>query len=713
MQRAPAGGLVRRRRKIAGAYCGACFVALLLAYVLLVRASFGDEDVATGNAAELAKPPPVAAGVLPLSNRNSRNVAASDAASSTLLVAGRETTTDSECRPDSEKRPGQGCGRRCEEHGLGVCCKDVLVSASEAPFYDDVPWELSFDESHVPGPITPARHSKDPIRTSSNPSLPLQLHGCRAAGGEGLRIPLWLPPLWRELTTAFDLPSLSSRLSRPDTGGGSVLVVWIPSKFMPPQKPGKNVRGELVEAATKGSNNSYYLEQYQALWATSYTSGDMAYHAQVVSRDALVVCFWERLHINQYNCAAKPDGPRVAIHFCQCRHCADKFSSTVPVEKNAANPPTPPQAPLARYAARRPPDASVFVTVSDPESKRQLQCIDAGTAPWLVRRKHKPAFKYEGLHNDLKRLLEVQADENRVVLVYIFNKFWVDHLHNVVFSMTKHAGFSNFIVATLDCESLELCMKNRLPCLNAERFAEAESDMKVGGAGHKKGFQRKVTEELSWIKPRLALKVMSLGFRFLMADMDMSWWTNPMDNVITRQADFVHQCDTPNKQSINTGFYLLHDNAHTKALFQNILVFPPWRLSDQNALKLAVRYDHTHDASSICLDRWKFNMKCNYKVDKSEKSVNGVRTFKWKPQQRRRDLFDWHIFHATCLDGAVAKIDWLRASNAWFLDDLDAATHQPYCLVTDDLILTNETRTTMHSAKYPTKLDESYLQERH
>ena len=599
----------------------------------------------------------------------------------------------------------------CSKTPDGRCCVSITPSETEMGHYDDVPWPVHFSNKKlIPKPDVEVQHDSTKL-ILKNDNKPIQLEGCTDSlnnKGTAAVLPNWLVPIWNKITSSVsDVNELSNRLIK----GGSVLTVWIPSKFMSPQKPGKNVRGEMIDAATRGQNNSYYLSEFKSTFDTSVTISDVTYHAQVISRKGLVTCFWERLHIKRFDCNGM-----IPIYFCQCRHCKDiaapadiqtahKFNSGIPSLVQVPN--------IYRNANIIPKKIDKNIYKNTKEIKETGKCVDGLAAPWLIPRNRIQKLPYEGYHHDVEKLLEVQADSNGVVVVYIFNRFWVDHLHNVVYSMVGRSGVTNYIIATLDCDSLALCIKNRLPCLDGSMFAESERDMEVGGSGFNKGFQRKVTEELSWIKPRLALKILSLGYHFLMADMDLSWNINPLQNVASRNLDFAHQCDSNNHQSINTGFYLLVNNNRTVRLFESIMVFPPWRLSDQNALKLAAKYDHSHGASNNCLDRWLYNMKCNYKVPSSEKTISGKRTFKWKPQQRDPSKFDWFIFHATCLDGALAKIDWLRASNAWFLDKLDEITSSPYCIQVGDDTLQEMTRKTLHSEKYPTSRDETYLNERH
>eukprot|EP00744_Colponema_vietnamica_P025198 GILI01036966.1.p1 GENE.GILI01036966.1~~GILI01036966.1.p1 ORF type:complete len:398 (-),score=76.26 GILI01036966.1:106-1173(-) len=355
-----------------------------------------------------------------------------------------------------------------------------------------------------------------------------------------------------------------------------------------------------------------------------------------------------------------------------------------------------------------------------------MSCLPSQAAPWLASPSTVPHFPYEGLHEDLPALLKVRADPQGVVMLMMFNKFWIDHLHNFIFSMVQRAKFDNYIVATMDSEALAACLQARLPCFDAIGFAEFEEDLSVGAGGV--GWVRKVTEAMSWIKPRLALAVLERGYHFIMSDLDMSFNFNPMREMVEIGFDIAHQCDAKDKFSINSGFYLARSNARNIRFFHNLMLFTPQENSDQTAMKLFARYDHTHGSSSGCLDRRSFNMKCYYKVGGSVVRDNGVETFEWREFPRERSTFTWKLLHATCLNGAIQKMIYLRTMNAWFLDDLDQFTHgtnvvgedniraaAKYCI--SDLegkqVQQSRTLTTIHSPKYEQRTDPLYLKKRH
>ncbi len=367
------------------------------------------------------------------------------------------------------------------------------------------------------------------------------------------------------------------------------------------------------------------------------------------------------------------------------------------------------------------------------------------SAPWLVSTEALPRFAYEGLANDLDALLEAQADpQRRHVLVVIFNKAWVDHLYNWVYSMVRNAGLSNYIVGTMDDASLALCKRLRLPCFDATEYAVEEDDPALRSAAG--ASTRKVSEAMSWIKPRLATAIIGRGFGFWMVDLDMSWNADPLPHVIQLQGgggdasatttntyrhQIVHQCDAPARFSINSGFYDAVPALNTYLYFDSLMAFAPDENSDQTAMRLFGRYDHSYGVHNECLNKWLFDMKCNYKVpgsvrrQRNSETGKVEETFEWNLMDRNPANFKWVIHHATCLAGAMAKILYLRTMNAWFLDQLEewsTTTKSDWCWISPNqenvvagIIRVKEMGKIQFSSKYPPKgqTDETFLQKRH
>ena len=564
----------------------------------------------------------------------------------------------------------------------------------------------------------------DSSASVSPPPVPVEAWGI---GGSPARAPAWAPLLAAHMAGSGRLADLIALTEDP----WRVLVGWVPSRFMGPQKVGKKANGDIMIPPTLGRDIGVYHKLYNSTWAVSFESGGYAYHFQIMHRNSLAVCIRERLHIHALHirggggrggsgeevvptgAVGKKEGgekgavwgsaPPVVVYHCPCRHCHEHtleppagqqplsvalptyasptatagdavMAPAVPNPSVLANahatllPPLP--RPLEGRAYPR-PDTSPAAT----KAKDAIGCLDPRSAPWLATPAAAPRFPFEGLYGDVDALLAAQADASGVVMVVMLNKFWIDHLHNFVFSLVHRASFANYVVATIDAETLALCVAARLPCWDATDLAEYEEDMAAGGAGQAGGATRKVTEAMSWVKPRLALAVLERGYHFIMADLDMSFSHNPMRDLVDIGFDIAHQCDAKDKFSINSGFYLARSGPRTIRFFRNLLLFTPQENSDQTAMKLFSRYDHTHGASNGCLDRRAFSMKCYYKIDRTvRRNEKGEETFEWRPFSSDRAGFSWRMHHATCLNGAANKVLYMRTIGAWFLDDLDAFT---------------------------------------
>ncbi|ORC92040.1 uncharacterized protein TM35_000042540 [Trypanosoma theileri] len=550
-------------------------------------------------------------------------------------------------------------------------------------------------------------------------------HLCYASTGTPTANPVWARPLLEVMiSTGAYAPAVSLLQKDP----WYMLIGWVSNRFMPPQKPGRRANGDIMLPQTRGTNASYYLDVYGSVWHADVEAGNLRFNFQLVHRNAIAVCVRERIHLFKYYCIPGETWEPLPIYFCGCRHC--RIPTEQPPDRVAVS--LHDRFPLLSREPsliERHPTVRFNSSLSNMEQDSELlsdknDCIGVYEAPWLINTSILKRFPYEGMHNDLDTLLATQADPSGLVTMVIFNSFWRDHLHNFVYSFTRKAKMRNLIVANLDDDALSLCISFRLPCFNASIFAEHEVKE---AATQKQGFSRKVTEELSWVKPRLAIAVLRRGYAFLLADLDITWNRSPMRHLLESREDVVHQCDTRDSLSINSGFYMVRPNERTLRFFTDMMSFRPDESADQGAMRLFMKYDHVHGVSHRCLPHWDFNMKCNYKVDRSVRIINGRETFLWK-QYPLNEVPKWVLLHATCLSGAKDKIQYFKTIKAWFLDELDAITGshtspKAFCVSLrpsskvisgENNIVHNVYGTTPHSDTYnDATTDPKYLQERH
>ncbi|KAH9601716.1 Nucleotide-diphospho-sugar transferase [Trypanosoma melophagium] len=548
---------------------------------------------------------------------------------------------------------------------------------------------------------------------------------CYSSTGTPVASPVWVRPLLQKMMKAGAYTPAISLLQKDPW---YMLIGWVSDRFMPPQKPGRRANGDIMLPQTRGTNASYYLEVYGSLWHTEVESGKLRFNFQLIHRNGIAVCVRERIHLFKYHCSPDGNVEPLPIYFCGCRHCripSELFSDHMTVSLYQRFPLLKKEPSLVEIN----PIVRFNSFLSKMEQGLEIlneknACIGANEAPWLINTSILEHFPYEGMHNDLDTLLATQADSSGLVTMVIFNSFWRDHLHNFVYSFSKKANMRNLIVANLDDDALSLCISFRLPCLNASIFAEREMEE---ASTQKQGFSRKVTEELSWVKPRLAIAVLRRGYVFLLSDLDITWNRSPMRYLLESREDLVHQCDTRDSLSINSGFYMVRPNERTLRFFTHMMSFRPDESADQAAMRLFMKYDHIHGVSHRCLPHWDFNMKCNYKVERSVRVINGKETFLWK-QYPLKEVPKWVLLHATCLSGAKNKIQYFKTIKAWFLDELDTITGshtspKKFCVSLRDSskaksgesnIVHNVYGTTPHSETYKdATTDPKYLQHRH
>ena len=459
--------------------------------------------------------------------------------------------------------------------------------------------------------------------SSGDPALFQPVCYTTSGSGKPVKLQRWVAPLLYQL--ALHEHVFDAVRDHTEHDQWQILIGWVPSKFMGPQAPGKKANGDIMVAPTKGRDPSVYWAEYNASWSLSLSTtesiaapplvrhpSEHPYVFQVAHRNALAVCTRERLHTYEQLCAPNPMIRPIRVFHCPCRHCKETLDPPLSSPQSVVSPLAQSKwadvlrpvlldlGPHITPALSLTAEAS-FLTertyqARDPDPALLMAlpagCVEDLAAPWLVPRSVVPRFPYEGHEHDLDRLLQLQSDTNGIVLVAVL-RILIDHLHNFYYSLVSKARMVNLIVATMDARALAVCQANRLPCFDAVAYAELEETMQEGGAERSKGMTRKVSEAMPWIKPRLAIAVLARGYGFFMTDLDLTWNRPPLKEMLSLAGDLARHCDASNRLSINSGVYFARPNVRTIRFFQNLLVFAPEENSDQTAMKLFVKYDHT------------------------------------------------------------------------------------------------------------------------
>ncbi|KAL4437542.1 hypothetical protein ABPG77_003523 [Micractinium sp. CCAP 211/92] len=164
---------------------------------------------------------------------------------------------------------------------------------------------------------------------------------------------------------------------------------------------------------------------------------------------------------------------------------------------------------------------------ADPDlaSREPSLLAECEAAPWLLPPRT-PALPYAGLH-DLGRLLGLRARTlggQRVVTLLQFNRRFAELVQNCVYSLVKFGGVRSYVVATWTPEDLAACAELNLPC--ADVAALLPRPLPAAPAETRAVDGDYLTPEwlsIVWLKPRLVLEVLQLGYAVLFTDADVAW----------------------------------------------------------------------------------------------------------------------------------------------------------------------------------------------
>lgn len=147
-------------------------------------------------------------------------------------------------------------------------------------------------------------------------------------------------------------------------------------------------------------------------------------------------------------------------------------------------------------------------------TKSIINNLEQYAAPWVAPPDVR--FDYQGLHNDLRRLLGQQALRQSISVTF-FTTAQRPMLLNCIYSLIKYGRALNYIVVTIDHQSLAECLRLRLPCYNATHllgdFASG-TDYPFGSAQYRK---------LVHSKPAIVWEVLRLGLNVHFTDVDVSF----------------------------------------------------------------------------------------------------------------------------------------------------------------------------------------------
>lgn len=196
-------------------------------------------------------------------------------------------------------------------------------------------------------------------------------------------------------------------------------------------------------------------------------------------------------------------------------------------------------------------------------------------APWLLPPRTS-ALPYAGVH-ELGRLLRLRAQlvgRQRVVTLLQFNRRFAELAQNCVYSLVKFGGVRSYVVVTWTPEDLAACADLNLPC--ADVAALLPRPLTSAAAGKRATDGDYLTPEwlaIVWLKPRLLLRVLQLGYAVLFTDADVAWGRKAVSAeesllalVEQSQADGAFIAENP----VNTGVFFVLPSAPVVNVFSHM-----------------------------------------------------------------------------------------------------------------------------------------------
>ncbi|KAH7276596.1 hypothetical protein KP509_39G013600 [Ceratopteris richardii] len=178
---------------------------------------------------------------------------------------------------------------------------------------------------------------------------------------------------------------------------------------------------------------------------------------------------------------------------------------------------------------------------------------------------------YESASFSLESLLALVSDENKIIVLSVVGYNYKDMLMSWVCRLRK-LQISSYVIGAIDKQLYEFGILQGLPVFMVGKSMDVSfNDCHFGTECFKK-----VTK----MKSRVVLQVLKLGYRVLFSDVDVYWFKNPIDylmsfgpGTLVAQSDEWHIKGAPNKpRHLNSGFYFVWPDSSTIAAFEAIVM---------------------------------------------------------------------------------------------------------------------------------------------
>lgn len=181
---------------------------------------------------------------------------------------------------------------------------------------------------------------------------------------------------------------------------------------------------------------------------------------------------------------------------------------------------------------------------------------------------------YRSLNNSipltLESLLAVVSGPNKTVVLSVVGNNYKDMLMNWVCRLRKLQVIS-FLIGAVDTQLYEFGLSQGLPVV----MIGPGMDLSFNDCHFGTSCFKKVTK----MKSRMVLQVLKLGYRVLFSDVDVYWFKNPVEYLISfgprtivAQSDQWNVTEALNKpRRLNSGFYFVWPDASSIAAFEMIV----------------------------------------------------------------------------------------------------------------------------------------------
>eukprot|EP00055_Hartaetosiga_balthica_P011981 m.56418 g.56418 ORF g.56418 m.56418 type:complete len:724 (-) comp7798_c0_seq3:3104-5275(-) len=195
--------------------------------------------------------------------------------------------------------------------------------------------------------------------------------------------------------------------------------------------------------------------------------------------------------------------------------------------------------------------------------------IDKYSIPTFTAPNKEPTF---GLPFTMKDILPIVAKNNHVVVTGV-SYIYRDVVMSFVCNLRRLGIYDSLILAAFDEEMYKFGFEMGLPIFlyKNDEFAHLSSrDLEYGSNAFKK-----VTK----LKSRVVLDILKLGYDVTWTDTDITWFKNPLPELLNMESDFVVQSNAPFPEEkaangplrINSGFYRVRSTPVTLAAMEEII----------------------------------------------------------------------------------------------------------------------------------------------